>query len=65
MLGESSKASFGIFQLGLVSYGMWKFGKVSFGMIGELDDVNMLKQKFKLTRIYPTKQEFFNTMYFS
>ena len=50
MLGESSKASFGIFQLGLVSYGMWKFGKVSFGMIGELDDVNMLKQKIQIDK---------------
>ena len=29
---------------------MWKFGKVSFGMIGELDDVNMLKQKIQIDK---------------
>ena len=41
---------------------------MSFGMfrLRELGDVNMFtQQKFKLTRIYPTKQEFFNTLYFS
>ena len=46
------KVNFGMFYLDWVSYGIWKLGKVSFGMfrLGELCDVNMLKQKIQIDK---------------